>query len=49
MMVLLMLKASAKAWKRWQAERQVDDSRMTRGKTANPKLEATSDAWISHR
>ena len=49
-MVLLMLKASAKAWKRWKkAERQEDDSWMTRGKTANPKLQATSDAWISHR
>ena len=48
-MVLLMLKASAKTWKRWQAERQADDPWMTCGKTANPKLEATSDAWISHR
>ena len=48
-MVLLMLKASAKAWKRWKAERQEDNSWMTRGKTANPKLQATSDACISHR
>ena len=48
-MVLLMRKASARTWKRWKAERQSDGSWMTRGKTANPKLQATSDAWISHR
>ena len=38
-MLWLMHRASAKAWKRWQAERQSDDSWMTRGKTANPKLQ----------
>ena len=48
-MVLLMRNVSANAWKRWKAERQSDDSWMTHGKTANPKLEATSDAWISHK